>query len=220
MAVYGDNYDFGDSPLYKDDGTHASFWVSNVPSNWNNALNWSNTSGGPGGDGVPDYASVVTYDQSGIGNCLIDIPIFPYSFYVTHGYDSTITQNNNTVQAGYGLFDGGNFVGSPTSTVRLTTLYLGDCFLQDSSVHITQDMSCVSSHNQWSPLNNSNIIMDGTGKQNVYVEIGGVVPYLTIKKADTAQVRCYGGHLILIKDNLLIQDGTFNMNGHDIQVGM
>ena len=81
-------------------------------------------------------------------------------------------------------------------------------------------MSCASSHNQWSTLNNSLLIMNGSEQQKVYSEVGGVIPALKVEKTDFNQVLCYGDSPIIIKDYFLLQDGTFNTNGLDIQVGI
>lgn len=34
------------------------------------------------------------------------------------------------------------------------------------------------------------------------------------------QVRCYGDSPVVIKDFLFINDGTFNTNGLDVQIGL
>ena len=189
------------------------YWISSISSNWNNSVNWSSAS-------VPGTDTTVIFDSHGNGSCLIDVPVTVSNLIVTNAYDSTITQNGNSINVSKTVsFDGGVFIGDPSS-VQTGTVYLGYGIVQDSTINISQDMSCASTHNQWSLNNNSNLIINGTGQQNVYVEAGGIVPTLIINKIDTTQVLCYGDSPIIIKDDFLIQDGTFNTNGFDLQVGI
>ena len=195
------------------------YWVSPTESNWNNTANWDASSGGSGGYSVPDPSTDVYFDNSGLGICLIDVPPTIHSSNVLYGYDSTIIQNGNAINASYVSFDGGVFLGDPSS-IQTNTVYLGRGIVQDSTINILQDMSCASTHNQWSLINNSNFIVNGTGQQNVYVEAGGIVPTLTINKIDSTQVMCFGDNPVIIKDAFIILDGTFNTNGLDLQIGI
>ena len=196
------------------------YWISSTPSNWNNSLNWSTISGGSGGASVPGVSTSVFFDGSGGGSCLVDIPVTINNLYITNDFTSAITQNYNAVLIADRIsFDGGTFLGDP-SAINTSSLYLGYGILQDATVYISHDMSCASTHNQWSILNNSFLIMDGSGQQNLYSEAGGVIPALKVEKTDSNQVLCYGDSPIIIKDSFLLQDGTFNTNGLDIQVGI
>ena len=89
------------------------YWVSNVPSNWNNAANWSATSGGAGGAGVPTATDDVFFDAARVGNCNIDVAVNILSITVAAGYTGTITQNTNIISVGAGgaVFSGGIFAG-------------------------------------------------------------------------------------------------------------
>jgi hypothetical protein len=196
------------------------YWVSNVSSNWNNTSNWAVFSGGSGGASVPTVKANVHFDGSGSGLCLIDVPLTIYGLYLMDSYDSSVVQNGKAMTiVTTASFDGGSFLGDPSS-INAGTVYLGAGIIQDATVYISQDMSCVSSHNQWSALNNSLLIMEGSGQQNLYAEVGGVIPYLTINKSDNTQVFCYGNSPITILNDFIIQDGTFNTNGLDLQVGI
>lgn len=90
------------------------------------------------------------------------------------------------------------------------------------------DMSCQSSYNQWNDFNDIDIRFDGSTTQNLVYQSGGVIPSIYVDKDATTpkfahepiQVKCRGDSPIIIKDMLYIQDGTFNMNGLDIQIGL
>ena len=196
------------------------YWISSISSNWNNSSNWSLSSGGLSGAPVPGIGSIVIFDGSGGGSCLIDTSVSINSLYITSDYTSSITQNNNSVLiTAMASFDGGSFL-SGGSSIGVGSVYLGYGNLQDVTVSASQDVSCASSHNQWSTLNNSLLVMNGSGQQKVYSEAGGVIPALKIEKTDSNQILCYGDSPITIKDYFLLQDGTFNTNGLDIQVGI
>ena len=196
------------------------YWISSISSNWNNSSNWSLSSGGLSGAPVPGIGSIVIFDGSGGGSCLIDTSVSINSLYITSDYTSSITQNNNSVLiVSLASFDGGSFL-SGDSSINVGSIYLGYGNLQDSTVNISYDVSCVSSHNQWSSLNNSILVMGGSGQQNIYSEIGGIIPALIVKKTDSNQIFCYGDSPIIIKDYFLLQDGTFNTKGLDLQVGI
>lgn len=221
MNDYGDNYPYGDSPFYKDDsGAAVRYWVSPSFSNWNNTANWSATSGGPSGASVPDYHTIVYFDCSGLGDCLIDIPVLLSDIVLSKGYDATVFQNGYGVTlTSLAFFDGGVYKGNNYAVTQTKNVYLGGGYVQNAIFYVSRDMTCASSHNQWTSLNDSNLIMNGTISQNVYVQAGGIIPSLSVDKTDFNHVLCQGDSPIIIKDNLLIQDGTFNTNGIDIQVG-
>jgi hypothetical protein len=97
-------------------GLAARFWVSILPSNWNNTANWSNVSGGGGGSSVPGPADDVNFDNGGIGNCTIDATVSVKSITVSALYLGNITQGANpitTVNAG--TFSGGIFSGGSSN---------------------------------------------------------------------------------------------------------
>jgi hypothetical protein len=90
------------------------FWVGILPGNWNNTLNWSATSGGLGGAGVPVAADLVFFDGGalGIGNCTINVPVAVTSLTVSAGYTGTINQGANTIAISTAAsFGGGTFTG-------------------------------------------------------------------------------------------------------------
>jgi len=90
----------------------------------------------------------------------------------------------------------------------------------DSTVRLTGDLFCSSEYNQWSSFNDFPVEFDSTAKQSIFNESGSVTPTVRVNKAVTDHVICEGESPFIIKDEFIIQDGTFNMNSRDIQVGL
>ena len=49
--------------------SQTKYWVSSTQGNWSDAANWSFTSGGTGGAGVPQTGEDVVFDNAGSGIC-------------------------------------------------------------------------------------------------------------------------------------------------------
>src|SRR5664279_2358428 len=113
----------------------ARFWVSAGPSNWNNAANWSNVSGGAGGFSVPGIADAVTFDNTRNGNCTIDAPVNILNIAV-NGYTGTITQGANAFSTvNNASFSTGTFAGgSANITIGGNFTLAGTAFTSTTSV--------------------------------------------------------------------------------------
>src|SRR4029079_1237525 len=57
------NWNFGAQTLY---------WVAPSAGNWSDPLNWSYSSAGPGGAGVPDSDDAVVFDGGSVQNSTVD----------------------------------------------------------------------------------------------------------------------------------------------------
>src|SRR5262245_61442483 len=74
------------------------FWVGTLPNNnWNNAANWSLTSGGAGGASVPGAADAAIFNAGGNVDCNIDVAVTIQSLQIQNTYIHTISQNGNNV---------------------------------------------------------------------------------------------------------------------------
>jgi len=94
----------------------ARYWIASTSSNWNNVVNWSVSSGGPGGATVPVAADDVNFDIGGLGSCTIDVPVSVNNITVTASYTGTISQAANAITiAGAATFGGGTFTGGSTN---------------------------------------------------------------------------------------------------------
>ncbi len=147
------------------------FWVASTPSNWNNASNWSTTSGGAGGASVPGPADVVTFNALGVGNCTIDV-VANVAGITVNGYTGTIDLNGfNLTTTGTNTFTTGNIVNSGgaaaltlnttvTTTFNGTTLSAdvsgttGRIFLNGSTFNGTVNISKTDNNNDNSTGNN------------------------------------------------------------------
>ncbi len=64
------------------------YWVAAGPSNWNNVLNWSTSSGGGGGASVPGINDVAIFNAGAV-NCTVDIAV-ALGGLTLNGYSGTI----------------------------------------------------------------------------------------------------------------------------------
>jgi len=90
----------------------------------------------------------------------------------------------------------------------------------DATVHLKGDLYSGSNYNQWSIFNDFPIEFDSTTKQTIFNQNGSVTPSVLVNKTVSDQVILEGRSPFVIKDELRIQDGTFNSNGINLQVGL
>src|ERR1035438_4584513 len=112
------------------------FWVAAAASNWNNTANWSNVSGGAGGSSVPAAADAVTFNNLGLGNCTIDIPVSILNITVAATYTGTISQGANTFSTvNNASFQGGTLTGgSANITIGGNFTLNGSAFTSTTAV--------------------------------------------------------------------------------------
>ncbi len=102
------------------------FWVATTAANWNNAANWSATSGGAGGASIPGTggSEVPVFNTGGQGNCNLDIaPLVPG--ITVNGYNGTINLlGRNLTTTGTNTFASGTIsnTGGAAAVVLNTTL--------------------------------------------------------------------------------------------------
>ncbi len=102
------------------------YWVGGT-GNWNVAGNWSATSGGAGGAGVPGSADTAIFDtNSGTGTCTVDVTT-TITRLTTPGYGGTLdfSTYGMTITGGFELYNGTVNGGSGTITVggNIATTY-------------------------------------------------------------------------------------------------
>lgn len=104
----------------------------------------------------------------------------------------------------------------------------------DATIHVVGDLYCAAEYDSWDPQNNLLLLFDGTPLQTIYNEPGCIISNITIDKTSPALdspvpfgdgrdgpvVICEGDSPLTIRNNFIIQDGTFNSNGVDIRVGI
>lgn len=96
-----------------------------------------------------------------------------------------------------------------------------------SEIHMRGDMSCGASYDELGESNNLNFIFDSTTKQTLYYESGCIIPTLITDKTssvvcdeETIYVTCEGDSPILIRGDFLLYRGRFDLNKHNIQIGI
>ncbi len=89
------------------------YWVGGVLGSWNNSSNWSATSGGTGGIGVPTSADTAIFDAGDTNSAVIDTNIQIGNIKLNSGYTGAVTQATTSVITVFG-----------TTTVNAGTLTL------------------------------------------------------------------------------------------------
>lgn len=85
----------------------------------------------------------------------------------------------------------------------------------NSAIYSRGDILCSSGFGGWIPFNSSEIIVDGSGIQTFFAE-GGIAANLTIQKPNSNHMIVLGSTDIYLNGDLIINDGTFNTNRHNI----
>jgi len=125
------------------------YWVGASNSSWNNPNNWSTTSGGPVGAGVPTSANDVYFDGSYItANCLCDVAIDVASLTVEATYDGKLDFGDSA----YSHIVAGDFIVDGTDEI--------DC--GDSTITCSGDFD-ISGQTTWTYAT-STVVLNGTSK--------------------------------------------------------
>ena len=104
------------------------YWVSASASTWNLAANWSGTSNGVGGVGVPGTGDSVYFTPSANGNCQIDLNPVTIGLLSVNGYTGHLdgaTLNPDVTVTGNVTFASGN---SGTNSLGRGTWTIGGSF--------------------------------------------------------------------------------------------
>ena len=97
------------------------YWIASTTANWTDPANWSATSGGPGGAGIPTSSDDVFYDASGTGNCVINLAeqVIISNLNILSGYTGTVSKPNGDMRINGNLtFQGSGygFIAPPGRT--------------------------------------------------------------------------------------------------------
>lgn len=96
------------------------YWIASGGGNWNNAANWSTSSGGSGGAGIPDNDDIVYFDRG--GSCILTANVTIISLYLQTGFNATINAGSNTLTiTGEGTFNTGTISGTGSLNFNNTT---------------------------------------------------------------------------------------------------
>lgn len=122
--------------------------------------------------------------------------------------------DNDSTPVGYRYFDTTSYV---QNRLLLDTGYTRDA--ADGTVHARGDIYNLPNFGQWNMNHNMTVYIDASGPQNIFTT-GGILPNIWVDKTTTSQVRLFGDSPMYINGDLMINDGTFNTNGINVNVGV
>jgi hypothetical protein len=109
------------------------YWVSDVTGNWFDQRNWSASSEGAGGFGIPSTTSDVIFDGGGTGKCIVDGPVTVADLTLTEGVaqvNANFDQNGQSITCDTLTYTCAN----NTSTLFDATLTLNNDLVIDGAV--------------------------------------------------------------------------------------
>ncbi|HEX8517251.1 MAG TPA: PKD domain-containing protein [Bacteroidia bacterium] len=126
--------------LGKDAFAGKRYWVgtgANV--NWNSTGNWSLTSGGASGAGVPGSLDSVYFNGGGTGQCSINATVVVRRFEMASGYTDTVKQNSNVITVGASgiILSAGVFQGGSAAITSSGIFTLSGCDFRSTSAAFT-----------------------------------------------------------------------------------
>ena len=102
----------------------ATYYYIGSGSDWNTATNWSETSGGAGGAGIPGSGDTAIFDANS-GDCTCDANVTVARLYLTNGFANVLDMNDRNLDTEYSSGNGivqikaGEIrLGSGTHTIR------------------------------------------------------------------------------------------------------
>ena len=189
----------------------ARYWVGTTTS-WNTSANWSATSGGAGGAGVPTSADDVVFDSGATQNCTCDVAISCLSLNIASTYSGTLdfadSSYSHTIAidatfGGSGTLDLGNSTitvsGSWDDLNQTTLVYSGGSIVMDG------DGETYASQGGWdgrlkSFRASADITVDG-GFQIQNVGTGGLI-------IDTGKTISLTSGIIVVSNSPINSSGT------------
>src|SRR5579871_878407 len=90
------------------------YWIASSSGNWSNPANWSLSSGGAGGAGIPGAGDAVTFDGVGgrNGNCAVDFSPVSVTSFTISGYTGSVSISGTLTTVSASVTSGGVSGGS------------------------------------------------------------------------------------------------------------
>lgn len=202
--------------MFQLDGLEAvsepRYWVASSPANWNDAANWSETSGGSGGAGVPDGSQVAVFDGLGTGDCTIDATADVSGLTIEAGYTGTISLNSQslTVAEDAFLMRGGTFSGGAGSILIEDSLNISGGSFQSTSGTMTLEADCSITGSNFFHQNGT-VLFDAGGNRNIYpVGSAPVFHNLTVDMNNNKAVVISDGDSIVVENKVTLTNGKIN----------
>ncbi len=95
------------------------YWVGGPGGSWNNSANWSGTSGGTGGAGIPNETETAIFDSGNTNSANINTNISIGNIKIKSGYTGTITEatSSTITMSGTTTVSGGTLVLAGTNSI-------------------------------------------------------------------------------------------------------
>jgi len=206
------------------------YWISEVASNWDDDFNWSFSSDGLGGDGVPGVGDIAIFDGVGgnNGDCTIDENVNVEGFHVM-GYTGTITQAAGIrmqIGTSHAIFTSGIFMGGANPGEDITII--GDLTISGIATSFTSTVDELDLQGDYTFsvtstfLHNMGTVRMGTGDGGTYTGdqtfynliLGGGAPYLNDLTIESATVFTITNTLTI--DAEVGAAFSYNLNGGTI----
>ena len=191
----------------------SKYWVSSGSSIWNSSANWSATSGGSGGAGVPGSSDVAYFDGGGSnnGNCTIDATVDVAGLIIS-GYSGTISQGTYNLVVGSSNFSqsSGTFTGGSGYLNFICNFSLsGGTFTSTSGVlYLTGNWT----HTSGGTFNNNSGTMYFHGSSSVVFDVNITETYFNVtllKTSSSYPVNISADDVLKVTGNLVWTTGYF-----------
>jgi hypothetical protein len=180
------------------------YWIGKgTDKNWNNTSNWSTTSGGSPGAGVPTSTDYVFFDGNGTGALILETNIDVKMFLVGSLYTGSIQQNNYTLTIGTAgmILNGGTFTGGSAAITNNGSLTLGGMNFTSTSAAFTIYGSYSKTGGSFTHNNGSVVLKTGT-------TISGSTNFYSLELSPTADAV-----YTLVSSDVLNVMGEFKLSG-------
>jgi len=150
------------------------YWVAPSNSTSNLAANWSGTSGGTGGAGVPTAQDDVIFDGAANANTAINANLTAMTLLMSSGYSGTITQGTSIITlSSTATFSGGTFTGGSSGIIVGGAFTLSGTSFTSSTA--TLDLKSNFTFNSGSFAHNSGTVKFSgtTATQNINGSVAG-----------------------------------------------
>lgn len=195
------------------------YWVSLLGGNWNSALNWSSSSGGLGGAGVPGSGDTAIFDGGPLGlrdgNCTININVNVGGIRISSSYDGTISQGSYTITvSGNASFGGGSFTGGNAAIRIGGTFTLSATSFTSTSATMELDSDAAFTGGSFA-ANNGLVKFGGAAAQAV----SGTIPAFYNLEFQNSGSGVILMNTVRVNAGLTMMQGNINLNGNAFILG-
>ncbi|MET0299128.1 MAG: hypothetical protein ABW036_05185, partial [Flavitalea sp.] len=210
----------GGSNFSNQQGTIEFDYLSygNTSGVWNNAANWSLTSGGPGGASVPGAGNTAIFDGAAAGNgsCQVDIPVSVQGVALRGNFSGNIDLQNAAMHIGSGgvsMATGGVTGNTSNLDVAGDVIITGGAFKSSSGLMSVTGNIQVSGANL--NMNKGTLQFNGSSNQNFSSTSTTYIHRLVVTNPTTITL----GSDLPVLDSLVLNNGIVNTGSNSILLG-